>query len=138
MNKQIRNKQKTPGSGTIQFQSCCKFWCYSSSIQSFCWYLSRSSVIGSPGVWLAGSFFFFCLSAAAAWSSLPSVRCGCLVYMLSSGSGDQLCSLPAVLFWSWLFSVLVYWGLVSLLHPFLWSKVSDLSAGPLLSVYCDG
>jgi hypothetical protein len=34
--------------------------------------------------------------------------------MLSSGSSDQLCHSPAVLLWSWVFVVLVYWGLVSL------------------------
>jgi hypothetical protein len=35
MSKQTRNKQtKTPGSGSIEFQSYFKFWCYSSSIQS--------------------------------------------------------------------------------------------------------
>jgi hypothetical protein len=37
--------------------------------------------------------------------------------MLSSGSGDHLCSPPAVLLWRWLFTVLVYWGLVSLPLP---------------------
>jgi hypothetical protein len=31
--------------------------------------------------------------------------------------GDHLCSPPAVLLWRWLFTVLVYWGLVSLPHP---------------------
>jgi hypothetical protein len=34
--------------------------------------------------------------------------------MLFSGSGGQLCSPPAVLFWRWLFTVLVYWRLLSL------------------------
>jgi hypothetical protein len=34
--------------------------------------------------------------------------------------------------------VLVYWGLFLCLTPFLWGKVSDLSAGPLLSACCDG
>jgi hypothetical protein len=57
--------------------------------------------------------------------------------MLSSGSGDQLCSLPAVVLWSWVFAVLVCWGLISLPCPFLWGKVSYPSAGPLLSVCCD-
>jgi hypothetical protein len=37
--------------------------------------------------------------------------------MLSSGYRDQLCSSPVVLLWSWLFTVLVYWGLISLPHP---------------------
>jgi hypothetical protein len=58
--------------------------------------------------------------------------------MLSSGSGDLLCSLPAVWLWSWVFVVLVYWGLVSLPPPFLWGKVSELLAGPLLSACGDG
>jgi hypothetical protein len=40
------------------------------------------------------------------------VRCG-----LSSCSRDQLCSPPAVLLWSWVFTVLDYWGLVSLPCP---------------------
>jgi hypothetical protein len=37
--------------------------------------------------------------------------------MLSSGSGYQFCSPSAVLLWSWLFAVLIYWRLVSLPHP---------------------
>jgi hypothetical protein len=37
--------------------------------------------------------------------------------MLSSGSGDQLCSPPAVLLWSWVFAVLFYWRLVALPCP---------------------
>jgi hypothetical protein len=39
-----QTNKKVPGSVTIEFQSYFKFWCYSSSIQSWCWYLSRSSV----------------------------------------------------------------------------------------------
>jgi hypothetical protein len=49
---------KTPGSGKIEFQSQFKFWCYSSSR-----YLSRSSVIVSPGGWVV---FFFCFVSEAA------------------------------------------------------------------------
>jgi hypothetical protein len=64
MNKQTRNKtnkqtKKPPGLGTIEFQSWFKFWCYSSSIQSWCWYLSRSSVVVSLGGWVVVFFFFF-------------------------------------------------------------------------------
>jgi hypothetical protein len=58
--------------------------------------------------------------------------------MLSSGSGDQLHSPPADLLWSWLFTVLVYWGLVSLPCPFSLGQVSDSSAALLLSPCCDG
>jgi hypothetical protein len=58
--------------------------------------------------------------------------------MLSSGSGDQLCNPPAILLWSWVFTVLVYWGLFLCFFPFLWGKVSDPSASPLLSACCDG
>jgi hypothetical protein len=58
--------------------------------------------------------------------------------MFSSGSRDQLCSSPAVLHWSWVFTGLDYWGLVSLPCPFPWVKVSDLSAGLLLSACCHG
>jgi hypothetical protein len=57
--------------------------------------------------------------------------------MLSSGSGNQLCSPPAVLLWNWGFAVLFNWGLLSLLCSFLWGKVSNLSAGPLLLACCD-
>jgi hypothetical protein len=57
--------------------------------------------------------------------------------MLSSVSGDQLCSLPAVQLWSLFFTVLVYWRPVSLPCPLSLGKVSDLSAGPLLSVCSD-
>jgi hypothetical protein len=74
-------------------------------------------------------FFFFCLSAAAAWSALPSVMCGS--FMRSSISVDWLCSLPAVLLRRWLLAVLFYWGLVSLPHPLSCGKFSDWSASPL-------
>jgi hypothetical protein len=43
-----------------------------------------------------------------------------------------------VLLLSWVFAVLVYWGLFLCLAPFLWDKVSDLSASTLLSACCDG
>jgi hypothetical protein len=36
------------------------------------------------------------------------------------------------------FTVLDYWGLISLPCPFLWGKVSDPSASPLLSACCGG
>jgi hypothetical protein len=55
--------------------------------------------------------FFPCLSVAAAYSAPPSVR-----FVLSSGSRDQLCDPLAVLLRSCVFTVLVYWGLVSLPH----------------------
>jgi hypothetical protein len=42
------------------------------------------------------------------------------------------------LLWSWVFGVLVYWVFVSLPHPLSLGQVSDPSAGPLLSVCCDG
>jgi hypothetical protein len=41
---------------------------------------------------------------------------------LSSGSRDQLCSPPVILLWSWVFTVLVYWWLVSLPSPLFWAK----------------
>jgi hypothetical protein len=58
------------------------------------------------------------------------VRCG-----LSSGSGDQLCSPQAVLLWSWVFTVLVYWGLVSLPRPLSlgWGQCS-VSQPPAISM----
>jgi hypothetical protein len=116
-NKQ-RNKQKILGSGTIEFQSYYKFWCYSSSIQSWSWYLSRSLVVVLPGGWVVFvCFFSFCLSEAAAWSSPPSLGCGSLSLYVVLRFRNQLCSPPAVLLWSLFFTVLVYWGLVSLPHP---------------------
>jgi hypothetical protein len=61
--------------------------------------------------------------------------------MLSSGSGDQLCSPSAILLWSWVFDVLVYWGLVSLPHPLSlgqdqWS-ISQLPAVSMLWWFAD-
>jgi hypothetical protein len=58
--------------------------------------------------------------------------------MLSSGSGDQLCSPPAVLLWN---SLCLFAGdLFLCLVPFLWGKVSDPSAGPccqhVVMVHC--
>jgi hypothetical protein len=52
------------------------------------------------------------------------VGCGSLSLYLSSGSGDQFCNPPAVLLWSWVFTVLVYWGLVSL------PRLLSLGQGP--------
>jgi hypothetical protein len=37
--KQTNGRKKIPGLRTMEFQSLFKFWCYSSSIQSWCWYL---------------------------------------------------------------------------------------------------
>jgi hypothetical protein len=61
------------------------------------------------------------------------MRCG-----LSPVSEDQFYSSPAVLIWSWVFAVLVYWDLFLCPALFLWGKVSDTSAGPMLSACCDG
>jgi hypothetical protein len=82
--------------------------------------------------------FFFCLSDASAWSAPPSMGCGSLSLYVVLRFWSQLCSPPAILFWSWVLTVLVYWVLVSFLAPFLWDKASDLSASPLLSACCDG
>jgi hypothetical protein len=55
------------------------------------------------------------------------VRCG-----LSSGSRDQVSDPLAILLWSWVFAVVVFWGLVSWLYSFSLGKgqrsVSWLSA----------
>jgi hypothetical protein len=45
---------------------------------------------------------------------LPQWGVAVWVYMLPSGFRVQLCSPPAILLWSWVFAVLVYWGLLSL------------------------
>jgi hypothetical protein len=60
---------------------------------------------------------FLCLSAAAAWSAPPSVGCGSLSLYIVLRFWNQLCSPPALLLWSWVFTVLDYWGLVSLPCP---------------------
>jgi hypothetical protein len=68
--------------------------------------------------------FFF--SFRGSWLfSASSVSCG-----FFSGSRDQLCSLPAILLWSWVFAVLVYRSLFLCLMPFLWDNVSAPSSGP--------
>jgi hypothetical protein len=67
-------------------------------------------------VWL--SFFFFpSLSQADAQSVPPTVGCGSLSLYVVLRIQNQLCSPPAVLLWSWVFTVLDYWGLVSLPYP---------------------
>jgi hypothetical protein len=53
--------------------------------------------------------------------------------MLFSGSWDQLCISPAILLWVGLSLCWFSRGLFLCFAPFLWGKVSDLSAGPLLS-----
>jgi hypothetical protein len=68
-------------------------------------YLSRSSALVLPGSWPVGRFFF-----------LLSFSSCCLV-SFSPSEVWQLCSLLVVLLWSWIISVLVYEGLVSLPHP---------------------
>jgi hypothetical protein len=127
MNKQIQannkqnnqtNKQKNSIFRNNRISVLVWVQCYSSSIQSRCWYLSRSSVIVSPGGWVVFGFFFFCLSQAAAWSAPPSVGCGSLNLYVVLSFQNQLYSPPAVLLWSWVFTVLDYWGLVSLPRPF--------------------
>jgi hypothetical protein len=115
MNRQTNKQTKFPGSGTIEFQSYFKFWYYSSNFQSWFWYLSRISVLVLQAHWVV--VFFFCLSETAAWSAPPSVGCGSLSLYVVLRFQNQLCSPPAILFWSWVFSVLVYWGLASLPHP---------------------
>jgi hypothetical protein len=58
------------------------------------------------------------------------VRCG-----LSSSSGDDLCSPPDIQLWSWVFAVLVYWGLVTLPHTLsLGQGQRSLSWPPAASV----
>jgi hypothetical protein len=60
------------------------------------------------------------------------VRCG-----LSSGSGDQLCGPPAILLWSWVLAVLVYWGLVTLPSPLpLGQGQRSVSWLPVVSMLC--
>jgi hypothetical protein len=72
--------------------------------------------------------------------SQPLTHWGVTVWVciLSSGSKEQLCSPSIILFWSWVFAVLIYWGLFLSLAPFLWCKVSYLSASSLLSACYDG
>jgi hypothetical protein len=82
--------------------------------------------------------FVFLLSEAAAWSAPHSMWCGSSRVYVVLRFQIQLCSPAAVLLWSWVFIVLDYWGLFLCLASFLWSKVSDTSAGPLLSECCDG
>jgi hypothetical protein len=115
--EQTNKQTKIPGSGMVEFQSYFKFWCYSSSIQSCHWYLSISSVIESPGGWVVFGFFF-----------LLSFRGSCLISSSLSGMWqfkfdavlrfwNQLCSPPSILLWSWVLTILDYWGLVSLPCP---------------------
>jgi hypothetical protein len=101
----------------MEFQSLFKFWCYSSSIQSWCWYLIWSSLVVLPGGWVVLFYFFFCLSVTVVWSAPPSLRWGSLSLSVVLRFQNQLCSPPAVLLWSWVFTVLVYWGHVSLPCP---------------------
>jgi hypothetical protein len=147
MNKQRRNRKnkqtdktnKNSRFGTIEFQSYFNLWCYSSSIQSWCWYLSRSFVIVSPGGWVVYFFLFFlsfrgsCLvSSSLSWVWQFKFVCCPQILEISSiahqlscfGVGFSLC--------------LVTGGLFLHFSPFLWGKVSYLSASPLLSASCDG
>jgi hypothetical protein len=57
---------------------------------------------------------------------------------LSSGSREQICSPPAILLWSWVFAVLVYWGLVSLSHSLSLGQGQRSSDGSLLSACYSG
>jgi hypothetical protein len=47
---------------------------------------------------------------------LPQWGVAVYIWVLSSVSRHQLCSPLAILIWNWVFTVLVYWGLVSLPH----------------------
>jgi hypothetical protein len=57
--------------------------------------------------------------------------------MVSSGTREQLCRPPAVLLWTWLFSVLDYWGLVSLPRPLSLGQ-GQWSISGLMDACCDG
>jgi hypothetical protein len=87
--------------------------------------------------WLGSVCFFFpfCLSEAAAWSAPPSVGCGSLSLYVVLRFWNQLCRSPAVLLWSWVFTVFDYWGLVSLACPFsLGQSQWSISWPPAVSV----
>jgi hypothetical protein len=137
-NRQTNKQTKIPGSGTIEFQSYFKLWCYTSSIQSWCWYLIISSVVVSPGHLVVFAFFFFCLSVAAGWSAPPSVGVAVWVCMLSLGSRISSVAYQLSCIGVGFLLYLITGGLVLCFAPFLWGKVSDPSASPLLSVCCDG
>jgi hypothetical protein len=83
-------------------------------------------------------FFFFCLSEAAAWSAPPSVGSGSLSLYVVLRFQNQLCSPPSVLLWSWVFTALDYWGLVSLPCPLSLGQGQWSDSPPLLSTCCDG
>jgi hypothetical protein len=65
------------------------------------------------------------------------VRCVSLSLYVVLRFWNQLCSSQALLLWSWVSLCLITGGLFLCLVPFLWGKVSDLSAGSLLSECCD-
>jgi hypothetical protein len=77
--------------------------------QKFCHSLTR---------WLGSVFFFsFFLSVTAASSDPLSVSCGCLSLYAVLRFQRSACNPPAILLWSWVFTVLICWGLVSLPLP---------------------
>jgi hypothetical protein len=94
-----------------------------------------------PGGWVVDLFFSLLSFSGAAWSAPPSVGCGSLSLYVVLRSWNQLCSPPTILLWSWVFTVLVYWGLVSLPRPLYLGQgqrsVSQLPAVNVLWWFAD-
>jgi hypothetical protein len=83
----------------MKFQSW-YFWCYSFSIQSWCWYLSSNSVV-SPGVWVRRQL---CEPLSALFQAvahlLPTVSHLLLQALLTDSShGKHLLAFSSFLWW---------------------------------------
>jgi hypothetical protein len=82
----------------------------------------------SPDTCLAIIWFFLFFQRQLLSQLLLQQDVAVYVCMLSSGFGYHLCSPPPIMLCTWIFAVLVYWGLILYIAPFLWGKVSDSSA----------
>jgi hypothetical protein len=111
-----------------------KFWCYSSNIQYWCWYLSRISVVVLPGGWVL-FFFLFCFvlffQRQLLSQLLPSVRCSLSLGSEISSAAQQLSCFGIGFSLCWFTG-----GLFLCLSLFLWGKLSDLSANPCCVLWC--
>jgi hypothetical protein len=92
-------------------------------------YLSRSSALVLPGDWGHLPVFVPVFQQQLLSHSSISEVWFLLRFQRSA------CGSPAILLWSWVFAVLVYWGLVSLPHPLSLGQVQrSVSQLPAVSV----
>jgi hypothetical protein len=76
--------------------------------------------------WLGRLASFFSFQWQLLSHLLPQWGVAVWMCILSSGSGKKLCSPPAILLWTWVFAMLVYWGACFFASPPFSGARSDI------------